>query len=828
MPHKRPSCDGSTGPELSQTERKKKKLDESLFGEVLLQSGFILNFSNEPYTLETDQALFQKRLRKALRSHPVHGYPASVKEFMRGLDDHISSNGQLRWSLLYTQTAAGCAAAARAGHQDSLLRLLLNMDELQAPLVTLMVERLLEVAYSVSSGEDHSLPRLILANLQRLDRLADAGAVSQKMLELLQGAPPEVQNDIITFLPEIVDDASHPKVAEELCKLFYSSPDLSVAILDSLPGLSLSPQALLDVKHSVQKTLQAARPEHLPVVVKFLLEDAGRAEELIADLRRRVRLGRPTDLLSQRHGAPDDSANHEMALLQNVRFAFQVDKRQHMSWLKALDAVCPPEVHHPLDVLLLLQLHDTAPARQRLVEAVLRKKVRAGHFSRAVLRDTFAAHAQTLKQFISTLRRLAAFLLRCSEPSLSDYGAEIYRLGFVSFSGYHQQEMVIGLLSHSSDPPATRQAALRLFQTLAEHNTDALARYSGFLKSWLDLLDQLTLPEARQLMEVLSTLAFRAPQEAASVGDELRLLVHKQLASSYKRLGVISVLMAIKCRQNSGDTSTTTVSSGDSQLGSLVWRAGLDAKIENWICDQLMDEFQETFVVDLPDSEPQCDALQLALKHGLEEPTVGEIALNIMPIVLESGERLVTLCAHFRLLRMKGKAKSPNGTLNQSGLTQLEKPTAEERPPAPEEPGPQLSGYRPFLRELDMDVYKLLYRRLSLTDNTSEEVSGCCLGFAHLDLLPEASVARQAVTLLKPLSLIADTIVGMFRSQIADNDGVLDGPGMFGEEPSRLAGCLSAVYRIVALLLSWPGLAEPDNQQLAHDAVANLRLSDGG
>ncbi|XP_037076917.1 Fanconi anemia group D2 protein-like [Pollicipes pollicipes] len=604
--------------------------------------------------------------------------------------------------------------------------------------------------------------------------------------------------------------------------------------------------------------------------------------QLITDLRRRVRLGRPTDLLSQRHGAPDDSANDEMALLQNVRFAFQADKRQHMSWLKALDAVCPPEVHHPLDMLLLLQLHDTAPARQRLVEAVLRKKVRAGHFSRAVLRDTFAAHAQTLKQFISTLRRLAAFLLRCSEPSLSDYGAEIYRLGFVSFSGFHQQEMVIGLLSHSSDPPATRQAALRLFQTLAEHNTDALARYSGFLKSWLDLLDQLTLPEARQLMEVLSTLAFRAPQEAASVGDELRLLVHKQLASSYKRLGVISVLMAIKCRQNSGDTSTTTVSSGDSQLGSLVWRAGLDAKIENWIRDQLMDEFQETFVVDLPDSEPQCDALQLALKHGLEEPTVGEIALNIMPIVLESGERLVTLCAHFRLLRMcvasldggdmekldallgcpvllpadaaldsfatlapplraavltalfhclnffrellnafstqkdqelkrrcvlrlrvmlqKGKAKSPNGTLNQSGLTQLEKPTAEERPPAPEEPGPQLSGYRPFLRELDMDVYKLLYRRLSLTDNTSEE----------------ASVARQAVTLLKPLSLIADTIVGMFRSQIADNDGVLDGPGMFGEEPSRLAGCLSAVYRIVALLLSWPGLAEPDNQQLAH------------
>ena len=26
------------------------------------------------------------------------------------------------------------------------------------------------------------------------------------------------------------------------------------------------------------------------------------------------------------------------------------------------------------------------------------------------------------------------------------------------------------------------------------------------------------------------------------------------------------------------------------ELGSLVWRSGIDPKIENWICDQQMDE----------------------------------------------------------------------------------------------------------------------------------------------------------------------------------------------------------------------------------------------
>ena len=61
---------------------------------------------------------------------------------------------------------------------------------------------------------------------------------------------------------------------------------------------------------------------------------------------------------------------------------------------QALDGITPPEVHHPLDLLLLLQLHDTAPARQRLVEAVLKKKVRSRVFTREVLQQTFTAHAQ--------------------------------------------------------------------------------------------------------------------------------------------------------------------------------------------------------------------------------------------------------------------------------------------------------------------------------------------------------------------------------------------------------------------------------------------------
>ena len=49
MPHKRQASGAVSESELAGS--KKKKVDESLFGEVLSAAGFVLNFDNEPYTL---------------------------------------------------------------------------------------------------------------------------------------------------------------------------------------------------------------------------------------------------------------------------------------------------------------------------------------------------------------------------------------------------------------------------------------------------------------------------------------------------------------------------------------------------------------------------------------------------------------------------------------------------------------------------------------------------------------------------------------------------------------------------------------------------------
>ncbi|KAK8726852.1 hypothetical protein OTU49_010095, partial [Cherax quadricarinatus] len=103
---------------------------------------------------------------------------------------------------------------ARGGQQDSLIRLCLNIEELQPCLITLLTEKLLEVANDDESSSQANIPNLVLANLKWLDCIVDSDILTAKIVDIIQGSPLKIQQEIISFVPSIVEDANHPKVAE--------------------------------------------------------------------------------------------------------------------------------------------------------------------------------------------------------------------------------------------------------------------------------------------------------------------------------------------------------------------------------------------------------------------------------------------------------------------------------------------------------------------------------------------------------------------------------------------------------------------------------------
>ncbi|KAG7161843.1 Fanconi anemia group D2 protein-like 1, partial [Homarus americanus] len=189
--------------------------DDSLFGELVSKAGYMLKKGDQPNMLSCDQAMFQRDLRWSLRSHSIYRMPEIAEKFIQGLEDHIEDPVKLKWTLLYTQTVKNCVTA-RGGQQDSLIRMCLNIEELQPSLIKLLTEKLLEIANDDESSSQANLPNLVLANLKWLDHIIDSDTLTDKIVDILEGSPPKVQQEVICFVPNIVNDANHPRIAEVL------------------------------------------------------------------------------------------------------------------------------------------------------------------------------------------------------------------------------------------------------------------------------------------------------------------------------------------------------------------------------------------------------------------------------------------------------------------------------------------------------------------------------------------------------------------------------------------------------------------------------------
>lgn len=52
------------------------------------------------------------------------------------------------------------------------------------------------------------------------------------------------------------------------------------------------------------------------------------------------------------------------------------------------------------------------------------------------------------------------------------------------------------------------------------------------------------------------------------------------------------------------------------------------------------------------------------------------------------------------------------------------------------------------------------------------------------------------------------------QSLIADNDGIMDAPGMFSERTKPLIKVYSLLFTTLSVFLSWPGLQQEENNQI--------------
>ncbi|KAF1582102.1 UNVERIFIED_CONTAM: Fanconi anemia group D2 protein, partial [Eudyptes robustus] len=665
--------------------------NEGVFEELLRTSGIILKAGEGQNEIAVDQMAFQKKLCLALEKHPT--YPGVVKLFISGLESHIKDRNQFKNCLLpCTPIRTEGSRTLVHSYCESLMKLLLGIKVLQPAVITLLLEKIPEFFFDIVGTFGTNFPRLIINQFKWLDRLLDSQDLVKKLMQMVSVSPVPIQHDIITSLPEILEDSQQSEVARELSCLLKQGRRLTVPILDALSRLDLDAGLLAEVRQSAMTIVPSVKLEDLPVVVKFILHNvkAADAVEVISDLRKSLDLSScvlPLQILgSQKKLKSQVQASSSMSqvttsqncvklLFDVIKLAVRFQKDVSEAWIKAIENSMSVSDHKVLDLIVLLLIHSTNTKNRKQTEKVLRSKIRLGCMPEQLMQNAFQNHSLVIKDFFPSILALAQTFLHSAHPAIVSFGSCMYKQAFAAFDSYCQQEVVTALVTHVCSGNETElDISLDVLTDLVILHTSLLMRYATFMKTILDSTQKLNPCQIRKLFYILSTLAFSQRQEGSYIQDDMHMVIRKWLSSTvpnHKQMGIIgavTMIGSVALKRNEGDGSSLERpelnSERDGQLSTLLDLVGfcceqkpevlalyydelasLIEKQKGNLDLQLLDEFGKSLVEDFPsdfvvDLSPTVDGSFLFPVKSLynldEDESQGAIAINLLPLVSQS------------------------------------------------------------------------------------------------------------------------------------------------------------------------------------------------
>ncbi|XP_053152067.1 Fanconi anemia group D2 protein [Hemicordylus capensis] len=663
--------------------------NNSVFGQLLKTAGITLKAGERQNEIAVDGAIFQKKLQQALKRHP--SYPQIVEELISGLESHIENRDQFRNCLLpCIPSQSQETSNAVYSYCESLIKLLLGVEMLQPAVVRLLFEKFPEFFHQSVGSDGLSLPRLIINQLKWLDRIVDSKDLVLTIMQMISVSPLPIQHDIITSLPEILEDSQHSEVARELSSLLKEKTELTVPILDALSSLNLDVGLLSEVRQSVMITVPAVKVEDLPVVVKFILRSikAMDAVEVISDLRKKLDLSSCVSLpriqasQSKLKSQPQTSLSVNQVsinqdcvklLFEVIKSAVKFQKTILEGWIKAIENVACASDHKVLDLIVLLIIYATNTKSKKQIERVLRSKIRSGFMQEPLLRNAFRHHSLVMRDLFPAILSLAEIFVHSADPCIVSFGSCIYKQAFTAFDSYCQQEIVGALVTHACGGNDVEvDVSLDVLIDLVATHTSSIVPYAVFLKSILDYMDNLSPQQIRKLFHILSILAFSQGRKSGHIQDDMHMVVRKQLSSTipkYKRIGIIGAItmvgsMAAKRSKENGNLLERAQLSKEQckqiisllelvcfcceqvpqalalyydELANLIQKGNLNLQILEWIGTSVVKDFESDFVTDIPPTDDSAFLFPVKALYNLEEDVnEGMIVLNLLPLLSQS------------------------------------------------------------------------------------------------------------------------------------------------------------------------------------------------
>ncbi|KAG1141804.1 hypothetical protein G6F37_006431 [Rhizopus arrhizus] len=618
------------------------------FVELLSESGCHL----EPIVeFQVEQVLFRRNLALKLRSQPN-----LFDDFIQDMQNYTEDPTVFKKCLLPSMLANHISKTSRTSNTESLFKTLLAVDSIQSELITYLLERLPEFYDELENDNSSSCTaRLILNQLRWLDYIAQPEALTDKLIEIIQITPSIIQHEIITSLPDIINDSEHKPVVVYLKELMNENFDLTVPILDALSNLTLHSESLEDVREVVLDRLESAELDDLAVILRFMLQTVtpNTVDMVITGIRQKLdfrTLGKIQQFNSSQRQTQQRSNSlvkdsPEALILESIKLGLQFHKFVCESWFRSIMALEETHAHKIIDVLILIILYSM-PSMKKKAEAALKKKIIHGLITASLLEESILCHSSGLAGYWNSILSLSESLLRSCQQNIaiSPCANVLYISSFKACDSYYRQEIVGSLVTHiGSGIEAEMNIALDVLLQLAKSDVSSVTVYGVFIKGILDYLDNLNLYQTRTLFDVFSLIALTSGNVADGSGNlwsDIQIVIRKQLSNpreKYKNIGIIASLSAVRVlgsrercneiqNQQGGSSSQTSKISATrhpllkesisildnlmrncngypacislcyDELAYIFSEGNLDERLEMWIKENLTSDFTEFYL----------------------------------------------------------------------------------------------------------------------------------------------------------------------------------------------------------------------------------------
>ncbi|KRY66228.1 Fanconi anemia group D2 protein [Trichinella pseudospiralis] len=434
--------------------------DFEYFKNTLADCALIVSETIEkPCILNCDYVKFINELRKRLHN------PDDRCKFVDQFNAFIQDQERLKSALLPTELSKNDEGIP----EDSMIRLLLRVDELQADVAICLLNILIK--HSTQEPENE-FPQLMINQFRYLERIADSRKLFSHFLKIVEIAPAWIQREIFYCLPELIADDFHDEAGSALLDLMISNPVLTNSIFETICNLTLSLQLTHEM---ISESLSSIDAIQLPSRVKFLLqcnslEDAVQTLEILREKLDFIRMF-GAYLLPVLKQDEDGSVQEALKLLfSTLETAVHFSKFIAAAILNFYNRKRWPPGEDSLKVFDLIMLFMLTNSRHyKQVKRILLFHIKVGHITGSLLSDTFH-FKQLLEPYFSQLIKMASDLFESVELTAQRFASSLYVELFL--------DIITALLDHcTGEKAAVIGCAIDTLLALAENDVDSLCEY---------------------------------------------------------------------------------------------------------------------------------------------------------------------------------------------------------------------------------------------------------------------------------------------------------------------------------------------------------------